>query len=145
VGDWGMRTIGDISFFWVGGAFSVDRDARIADELRTGRKSWWENEELNQRQREMCLAEYFDTKPDIVISHSVPKALVDQIGNPSVLRYFGFDPDTFNTRTQELLQFMFEDHQPNLHIHGHLHISHKTKIGNTRFIGLNELETYIIE
>lgn len=145
LGDWGLRRLGGIEFFFVRGAFSVDREVRLMEEQRTGKLSWWKNEQLNRRQMEMALAEYCDTKPAIVLTHAAPKSITDKVGNPSVLRYFGFDPSTFNTDTQQLLEIMFQEHEPDLWLHGHLHISHKTKVENTRFIGLNELETYIIE
>lgn len=144
LGDWGMRKHGGIEFFFVRGAFSIDREARLMDEQRTGKLSWWENEQLNPRQMQMCLAEYCDTKPAIVITHSLPKGLADKVGKDSVLRYFGFNPKTFNTETQKLLQYMHEAHQPDLWLHGHFHLSHRTKLNGTTFIGLNELETYEI-
>jgi len=35
-------------------------------------------------------------------------------------------------------------HQPDIWIHGHYHVSKKTTYGKTKFICLNELETYKI-
>tara|TARA_R110000824_G_scaffold401673_3_gene613521 strand:+ start:1156 stop:1776 length:621 start_codon:yes stop_codon:yes gene_type:complete len=142
IGEFGNRVFNHVPFFFVRGAFSIDWPWRVSSEQKGFGKSWWGDEQLSLIQAGECLEEYADTKPDLVITHSLPKQLSDMIGNPGALRAYGYDPDTFTTNTQELLQAMFEVHNPDVWLHGHMHKSHRTKIGNTHFIGLAELETY---
>lgn len=142
LGEFGLRKLNGIQFFFVRGGFSIDRDMRISYEAKTGRCSWWPQEELSQRQVELCLEEYRRVKPDVVIAHSPPSSICRRVGDPEVLKSFGFDPDTFETRTDRLLQDMIDSHQPSLFVAGHMHVSYDLKIDSTRFIGLDELETF---
>lgn len=135
LGDFGLFN----NIFFVRGAFSIDRKYQMA----TGTFSV--NEELTYKQAQECLNLYCQIKPNIIVSHDAPRLIGNLIGNPNMLRGFGFNPDTFKTLTSELLQAMIDEHPPELLVHGHFHKSHKTKIGKTTFIGLRELETYVID
>lgn len=134
LGDYGLYN----NIFFVRGAFSLDYKYQMAAGCYS------KEEELNYKQAEECLNMYCTVKPDIIVSHDAPRAIGNLIGNPDMLRDFGFNPDTFRTLTSELLQAMIDEHPPELLVHGHFHRSHKTKIGKTTFIGLRELETYVI-
>jgi predicted phosphodiesterase len=142
IGEYGLRSLNHVEFFFVRGAFSIDWPWRVSQEQKGFGKSWWSQEQLNLIQMKECLEEYADTKPDVVITHAAPREVARMVGTPQILRNYNYDPETFTTNTQELLQSMIEIHQPDIFIHGHLHKTHKTKIGKTHFIGLNELETY---
>jgi len=144
LGDFGLRQLNYVDFFFVRGAFSIDWPWRVSQEQKGFGKSWWSQEQLSLIQCKECFEEYADLKPDLVITHSTPRQLANLVGNPEILRHFGYDPPTFTTNTQELLQSMFEAHEPDIWVHGHLHISHRTKLGKTHFIGLSELETYTL-
>jgi hypothetical protein len=67
----------------------------------------------------------------MILSHDCPEIVCKQL--------FGY-PD--NNKTRNGLQTMFEIYQPKLWIFGHHHKSIDTIIGDTRFICLNELETF---
>lgn len=142
LGDYGLHELNHVEFYFVRGGFSIDWPWRVSQEQKGFGKSWWEEEQLSLIEAQACLEEYADTKPDLVITHSLPRQLADMIGNPGALRHFGYDPKTFTTNTQELLQGMLDVHEPDIWIHGHMHKTHRTKLGKTHFIGLAELETY---
>ena len=144
LGEFGLRELNGMKFFFVRGGFSIDREMRIAHETKTGRKSWWENEELNPRQAGLCLSEYLSAKPDIVIAHCPPTFIGRMVGNPGILSKFGFDPSIFSTSTDVLLQNMIDGHRPSLFVAGHMHKSYDMEIDGTRFVGLDELETFTV-
>ncbi len=138
LGDYGNEILNGVGFYFVRGGFSIDRDYRERHYAFTGQKSWWENEEMPDRQMWDCLQHYSDTKPDLVITHECPRSVSELIGNPDILRNFGFDPETFTTRTSELLETCFRFYQPKVWIFGHYHKRQELTIGRTRFICLPE-------
>lgn len=140
LGDWGMECIDGIDFFYARGAFSIDKDSRQIYERGTGRKIWWDQEELTADQADRCLHDYIHAKPELVITHGCPTDVSKKIGNPNVLTAFGFDPLTFVTNTQRLLQAMLEVHQPKLWLFGHFHKSWKHEVNGVNFQCLDELE-----
>ena len=144
LGKFGPFLHGGIKGFFVSGAFSVDWQDRVSRDHHHHTKSWWEEEQLTPDEMNDCLALYKKLKPEIVISHAGPRDILKMAGDPNTLRYFGFNADTFTTNTQELLQQMWEFHQPQLQIMGHLHINWSEVIGKTKFIILPELGTYTI-
>lgn len=139
LGDFGYTTIGDVSFFFVRGAFSIDRKPRINYQWKTGIKTWFEQEELTYSRLNTALAEYKMFKPDIVITHDTPQEVSELVGKPDVLRAFGFEPP-LKTTTQLALQAMFEYHQPEYWYFGHYHRSWQQEINGTKFRCLAELE-----
>ena len=106
------------------GAQSVDRYRR------TEGVDWWREEEMTYSRLNVALALFEKVKPEIVISHTCPKSLVEDV--------FGFEE--YST-TCMALQEMFNAHQPKLWIFGHFHKSVEIEINGTKFICLNELET----
>lgn len=138
---YGKRSHGGLDFFYVRGAFSIDWKLRIERELQgIWPKTYWEQEELSVIKLENAVRVYEKTKPDIVITHAAPRSVVKYVTDGRVLKNFGFDPETFTTRTEEALDAMFEIHQPKLWVHGHYHRSVKFKVGKTQFQCLAELE-----
>ena len=147
LGDFGQVELGGISFFYMRGGFSIDR------KYRTIGIDWWAEEELSREKMEEAIELYEQVRPEIVIAHECPRQIANLVGNPNVLREFGFDPNTFTTRTSETLQIMFEKHAPHEFIFGHFHKSWTKVItglsfgmpSDTNFRCLNELETYILD
>ena len=144
IGDWGTKRVGDVQFYCIGGAFSVDWKGRVYHEHQTGRKCWWPEEQLSRQSMERALQDYKKSKPSIVITHTCPDSIARKVGSPGALRSFGFDPDTFTTNTQQLLQACYDCWQPDLWIFGHFHKSWKHSERGTTFRCLKELETYTI-
>jgi len=135
--DFGTLTLGPFSIFYIRGGHSIDREWRLQDEYRTGYKSWWKEEELTHQQGIACIDAYKEAKPDLVVSHSCPASVSHIIGNPDILRHFGYDP-CWNSSTQQLLQSLYEEWQPKLWCFGHFHQSEDFYHGETRFICINQ-------
>lgn len=140
LGDFGYYTLGDITFFYIGGAFSIDWKQRKFDMIKGGYKSYWDNEQLSKSQMEDAFRMYMKIKPDIMITHSCPNVISRKIGNPNVLSRYGYDPDVFTTNTQELLQQCFDYHKPKIWIFGHMHRTLDFVFQGTRFLCLGELK-----
>ena len=141
LGRFGARSLNNIDFFFVSGAFSIDKKYRIDKVPQT----WFPNEELSYAEGMACLELYEKIKPDLVLTHDFPRSIINKISNPEKLKDWGFDPDTFTTSTSELLEAMFKIHQPRYWWGGHHHCSKTFRHNGTRFQVLNELETLIIE
>ena len=139
LGDFGERQLNGTKFFFVRGAFSID----VA--YRQPMFSWWPNEELSEGQFLNCLEMYQLIKPDLVLTHEAPSAIVDMIGNHQVLRNFGFNPETFESRTQYYLQLMLDYHKPSMWVFGHHHKDVNITYKGCEFICLNELKTLEIK
>lgn len=130
LGDYGYGEMGDVEFFFVRGAFSIDRF------LRTAGVDWWPEEELTQEEFVKAKEMYLEQKPSIVITHDAPDHMRDVLisKGKSMLGSKKLD-----TRTGYQLDTMFQAHQPDLWIFGHWHVSCDHKIEGTRFICLHEL------
>lgn len=122
-------SLGDYSFiesmncFTVRGAFSIDKH------LRTEGRDWFRNEELSYIEGVNVVQSYEQLKPDIVISHDCPEFVKNQlVTNP------------IRTITNDLLQALYEIHEPFLWIFGHYHLSLTIQESITEFRCLNELE-----
>lgn len=105
-------------FFFVSGAFSIDRHRRVQG------IDWFPNEELNYQETEQCAQLYQKTKPKLMLSHDCPS--------------FVFN---YQSHTSRFLAHLFELHKPDLWIFGHHHMSMRRNILGTDFKCLNELET----
>lgn len=142
IGHWGKRNHGGVEFFFVRGAFSVDFKPRIVLEKAGQGKTWWNNEQLNYIQMGNAYDDYVYCRPDLMITHTCPHSVVKYVetnNGKSLLRHLGYNPNTFTTNTQELLQAMFEAYQPKKWIFGHFHVDRKFEVNGTEFICLPEL------
>lgn len=130
LGDYGFTTLNGISFFFYRGAYSIDR------QYRTIGIDYWANEENNidtfMKAREL----YREIKPDIFLAHDCPDFMVPQYIGPHARRYENI--------TGWALGELYKIHQPKVFIHGHYHVSKTTMYGDTKFVCLNELETYVL-
>lgn len=128
-----IPSIGKFSFyknaiFTVAGADSIDKH------LRREGVDWFPDEELSYSQGLECFDYYKVCKPKIVITHDCPQEVIEEL--------FGYSD---KSQTRNLLQAMFEIHQPEIWVFGHHHKSVNTFIKGTTFICLNELETIELE
>jgi hypothetical protein len=135
----GYSILGGISFFHVQGAFSIDWRERVEYDQLNNTKSWWENEELTYRELEEAVDFYENIKPEIVVSHEAPRSVADYFGKASALIQFGYNPNTFTTRTSEALDAMLKIHRPFIWAFGHYHKTREITEEKTRFICLDEL------
>ena len=118
-------TIEDGKMF-IGGAFSIDKEFRLEGH------SWWEDEELSQADMRVIAETYLRCKPHTMVTHDAPITAIAQIHNTHHL----YD----NSRTQQFLQSLWNEHKPKLWIFGHHHRSFDQVIEGTRFVCLAELE-----
>lgn len=126
------HSLGDFAQPWPG-LFTV-RGAHSIDQLaRTEGVDWFADEELTYREGLAVLAAYEAAQPEIVISHDCPQSVRQAV--------FHIPQSSLTT---QLLQALFEVHQPRLWVHGHHHRSHTTDLEGTRFVGLAELEVYAL-
>jgi hypothetical protein len=134
LGDFGY--IEEWGLFYISGALSVDKEYRIEG------VSWWEEEELFMREANAALKLYEETKPRVVLSHDCP-----EIAKIKLLIYKQGSPHIWNipSRTNQLLQAMFDIHQPSTWYFAHYHISRTFSIHNTLFKCLNEVEKTTID
>lgn len=153
-GDFGY--LEEESLFFLGGAWSIDKD------WRTPGESWWEDEELSYKELDEAYQLYVRVKPRIVATHEAPSKaawsmLASLTGNIPHHDFSPTDQDVkvkgdeygyykaklgcVNTRTSQALQRMFEEHQPEYWMFGHYHLTRTFKIGGTEFTCLNELDT----
>lgn len=126
LGDHGIHTVdgfGDI--FFVRGGFSLDHN------LRTEGISWWANEELSMAECQATVADYIAVMPTFVVSHECPISIV-----PYVVASSNIIP----TKTNQLLERLFEIHQPRTWVFGHYHRSWRGTVSDTQFVCLDELE-----
>jgi len=135
LGDWGWIDWG-YKIFYLSGGFSIDWEYRQKHMPGT----WHPEEELSSDSLRQAVQLYEGVKPDLVLSHEAPREVANMIGNPSFLRNWGYDPETFTTRTSETLQAMFEIHKPKAWYFGHFHVSKKLNLHGTDFQCLKELE-----
>lgn len=151
LGDFGEVIIGGVKLFFVRGAFSIDK------KYRTPGIDWFPDEEISESRFQEVLDAYLLSKPNVVVSHECPNDIgKEPVKNSSgeiidvplkkdyVLKTFGFDPMTFNTKTGFLLQQLWDAHQPDKWVFGHYHPEPTwiSKIGKTDFICLGELVTF---
>jgi hypothetical protein len=126
LGDFGQLNIPPYNIFFIRGALSVDKQWRIPH------VSWWPQEELNFQQTKACIDEYSRIKPDFVVSHAAPH-MCKQYGiltNPGKI---------LESYTENLLQELWNIHQPKKWTFCHYHCNKQFKIGRTDFTCLNEL------
>jgi len=129
LGDYGTKNIIDINnnnkkIFWYRGSLSIDKWARVDG------RDWFPNEEITGYEYINTIIDFYEKeKPDIVISHNCPKSITEYINGV-----------IYDSLTNQVLESLFETHQPEKWIFGHHHKSINLVNNNTNFICLNELE-----
>lgn len=123
---YGVYTHGGLTFFFIRGGFSIDRQWRVEG------VSWWPCEELNHIQSTNCIEAYEEVKPDVVISHDCPLPIYSFVlTNP--LKSDG-------NHTAKLLANLLEIHEPSVWFFGHHHNTRTIAFKNTVFQCLGELD-----
>lgn len=140
LGNYGLEDFGGLKFFYIRGAFSVDKAFRLQYDKKHMCKSWWKEEELTEEQMQDAFDYYKICKPKIVITHSCPQFITDIMVSREGLKFFGIDPVTHIDKTMHFLAKCFDVHEPELWLFGHMHRSWKRKINSTTFQCLDELE-----
>lgn len=147
-GDFGIDD--DTGIFWVSGAFSVDRQRRLAS------ASWWPDEELCDQQWMRLLADYERLKPEFVVSHECPASvnqqMLDSIAPQSgdsysfeavgsnVAAYIAEKRKCAQSPTSTKMDSMLRIHRPQRWVFGHYHMSWEANFEGTQFFCLAELQ-----
>jgi Icc-related predicted phosphoesterase len=124
LGDYGDAILGGVEFFFVRGAWSIDK------KYRTPGLDWFPEEQLSRDILEKALAAFAMLRPQIVITHDAPYGLYPRLVHGRVHK----------NQTAEALQAMFEIHKPHLWIFGHHHQSLSLVFERCAFRCLDELE-----
>lgn len=125
-----MVNFNGVDFFYYRGAYSIDR------QYRTVGLDWWDNEQVSVEQFMQARKLYADIKPDIMITHDCPQNIAS-----IMLENRG---RTYENITSWALQELLNIHEPKLWLFGHWHKSRTIQYGKTKFVCLDELETYSI-
>ena len=125
LGDYGNMNFHGMEFFFIRGAFSIDKAHR------TENISWWKDEELEYTEMMKAMNEYENTKPDMVLTHDCPDEVNELV--------FGITTK-MNNPTSMLFKHLFELHQPKLWMFGHWHETLYKDIKGTTFVCLDELD-----
>ena len=116
LGDFGPYSLGGLDFFYVRGAYSIDRA------YRTLGVDWWTQEELTWSQGQKCVEAYKRSKPELVLTHDCPEEIISLMG-------WGYR----STITRQILQACLEAHRPKRWIFGHHHINWRREYKGTTF------------
>ncbi len=148
VGRYGAVDIGSHRPFWIGGALSIDLVYRVAHWLQANRdpsqQTWWAEEQLCLEEMEDCRKQYSEAKPDLVISHTAPSAVINLFADHkpgNILDHYGWGFD-YQDITSQFLTSLWNIHKPKLWIFGHFHVSYDAITSGTRFKCLAELEHF---
>lgn len=132
IGDYGIMTHGDVTFGYVRGEYSIDKERRLQkDEIARFGKTWWEQEELPYSEMLKALEFFSGRDIKLFISHGAPDFLIEHL--VPVIRYAP-------SRTSKLLTAIYEEVNIENWIFGHYHknIDLPSDKG-TKFKCLNEL------
>lgn len=129
LGDFGVHTVGEKSFFYVRGGRSIDLRYRVEG------RDWWRGEEIKYKQAFECIEFYSKVKPDYVISHECPASIIKPVFGEKL-----WDGELIKpSMTANLLQLLFDVHQPTHWFFAHHHKNIDQTINGTRFICMEEL------
>ena len=124
--DWGQVTMGGLDFFYIRGAYSVDKMYRIPH------RSWWPQEEMEYRSAQQLIETVETLQPNIILSHDCPFVCYRE---GVLTNNYKIDPSF----TTQMLSAVWEVCKPELWVFGHHHNDWTKKIEDTQFICLNEL------
>lgn len=141
LGDFGSKSHGEVDFFFVRGARSGDKNKLIELGKKLEKTLWFPEEQLPLNSHDSIIAEYLQSKPDVVLSHTCPASIVDMI------RRYVAGRSRFKTSmenrepsdTEVLLQRMLESHRPKLWCFGHFHHDWRYLENDTEFRCIGEL------
>lgn len=131
LGDFGVYTVPDFGdIFFVRGGASIDKG------MRTEGLDWWPGEQMSYSQGLKALEMYNEVKPRIVVSHECPSSIIDLVSGIRTWDGVPIRP----SMTANLLESMFESHQPELWIFGHHHKDFFMTLRGTAFRCVNILK-----
>lgn len=121
--------------FYLRGGFSIDWRQRIEG------LDYFRHEEVSVEMGYKAIEQYSLLRPEYMFSHECPRSIVNKFNNPSILKAFGYNPDTFTTKTSEILDVMFKIHPPKKWYFGHYHKNWTEVINGCEFRCIAEANT----
>lgn len=121
--------------FYLRGGFSIDWRQRVEG------LDYFKHEEVSVEMGREAIEMYSKVKPEYMFSHECPRSIVNKFNNPGILKMFGYNPDTFTTRTSEILEEMFKIHKPKAWYFGHYHKNWSQNVNGCQFRCIAELAT----
>lgn len=132
LGDFGLIHYGSSNIAWISGGMSIDVAFRIPG------RSWWFDEELNERQFQNSEKMLLTESPDIMLSHEGPSSVCSHL-----LSHHLHEPSVTSLRLERFRQLMTPP--PSLWLFGHHHVSWSERINSTLFQCLAELEVLEVQ
>jgi len=130
LGDYGVHTIPEFGeFFFVRGGYSIDKGNRQEG------LDWWPGEQLTYTQGMAALEKYKEVKPDVMITHECPSSVIELVSGFKTWDGIPIRP----SMTANLLEAMWDAHQPKLWLFGHHHKDFYMTLRGTSFRCLKEL------
>lgn len=126
--DWGQVSMGTVDFVYIRGAYSVDKMYRIEG------RNWFAQEEMSWDSGCQLVEAIAMLQPKYILSHDCPTVCLEA----------GVTTNEWKVRpshTSQILQAVWEVHQPDHWIFGHHHHDWIERLGKTRFICLNSLSS----
>jgi hypothetical protein len=146
LGDFGVMSWGDVDFFFLRGAASVDKDILVRLGRQQGRTLWFAEEELTEERMQVAEQVYLRARPNIVLSHDAPTDIA-WLAWSNARRFSPpnqkavFQP----SRTNAFLARLLELHPPRLWVFGHYHRDWRYLENKTLFVCVGELSYIDIE
>jgi hypothetical protein len=140
LGDFGAVCWGGVSFFFVRGAASSDRDKLMRLGRQVGKTLWFEQEELTDEQMRVSELDYVRSRPAIVLSHDGPTEIA-RFAWQHARRLAPPNPDArfHPSRTNVFLARLLAQHAPRLWVFAHHHRDWRYEENGTRFVCVGEL------
>lgn len=108
----------DVSFLGLGGAYSIDKNYRLGEQRKDGIERWWSTEQLTDEDVAHCLEDR--SHVDVMFTHDKPRDVKvpwDRHDLPAA------------KPNQDKIQKVLDVLEPNLLIHGHLHLRYQARVG----------------
>jgi hypothetical protein len=140
LGDFGAVAWGDVEFFFVRGAASMDKAQLLEMGRQVGKTLWYEQEELTDAQLDAAERAYLQARPAIVLSHDAPTEIA-RMAWTHAMRLAPPNPEAAYrpSRTSEFLARLWGQHAPRLWAFGHYHRDWSDRAGETLFRCVGEL------
>lgn len=123
LGDFGVYE----GMFFISGAYSIDKA------WRTPGWDWWDDEELNVQQLMQAIVDCIKLQPKIIITHASPESIKHRVLGDSAIK--------ISSRTEQALEVLFQQYQPEEWYFAHLHKPYQEIVNGTKFRCLDCYET----
>ena len=140
LGDFGAVQLGDVNFFFIRGATSIDRPQLVRLGYELGKTLWFEEEELTEEQMIAAEQAFLQDRPAILISHDAPTHIARLAWeNARNMRYPNPEDYFVASKTNSFLDRILEISAPRLWVFGHHHKDWKYHEGETQFVCVGQL------